>query len=419
MDHAHAQAFSRAAAGRNSVVGVLDIGTAKVCCLIADIAGPPRLLGFGHQRSRGIKAGIVVDLAEAEQAVRAAVAQAERQAGTTLDGIRVSLVGGQLQSIHFAASASVHGGVVRADDVTRVTTGARDYCERDGRTLAQMNRISYRLDDYSGINNPLGLAGHTLAGQMHAVTADDGPVRNLSHLIDRCYLRAAAFVPAGLASASAVTTDEERAGGVTVLDIGAGATSIAVAAAGHDVFAASIPMGGNHITFDIMSALGTSFAEAERIKVLYGTMVEAASDEHDFITFPRAGEVELCRTTRAQVRNIIRPRMERLLAQAAEKVVGSGLQGYGGDRLVLTGGSAQLVGLSVFAGRHLSCSVRVAGPRALSGMASSACIPAFATAVGMIMSAADGDIVPLRGEIESASRGGYLGRVGQWLREAF
>ena len=403
-----------------AVVGVLDIGTAKICCMIAEMSPVPRLIGLGHQRSRGISCGIVVNFEEAEQAIRAAVAQAERQAGVTLDAVRVSVTGGQPASLHFAATAGIATGAVTDADLARLDIAARQFCERDGRRLVHLNHVAYRLDDFARVPDPRGMAGRMLAGDIHAVTADDGPVENLVHLVERCLLKSSALVPAGLASARAVASEEELNGGVTVVDMGAGTTSIGIACEGHDVFAATIPIGGQHLTYDLAAALGTPVAEAERIKVLYGTMVEASSDGRDFVTYPRPNEdgAELYETTRAEVRNILRPRVESLLSQVRDRLVDSGLEAYGGGRIVLTGGAAQLVGLPMFAGRFLGRAMRVASPRPLAAMSSSASSPALATAIGMIVSAADPGAEVARPGLPAVETG-YLGRVGQWLRDAF
>ncbi len=404
-----------------STVGVLDIGTSKICCLIATRTSPPRLLGLGHQRARGIKAGIIVDMDEAEQSIRAAVAQAERQAGVTLTSVHVSISGGQLQSQHFTANTPVAGSTVIDGDINRLIEGARQFTERDGRSLVHLNNIAYRLDASPNLREPRGMAGHNLSGDMHAVTAEDSTVRNLRLVIERCYLRAESFVPSGLASARAVITAEEMRAGIVVIDIGAGTTSIAVVADGQDLFVASVPIGGNHLTFDIMNAIGTPLAEAERIKVLYGTMGEAYSDEREVVTYPRLvqSETELYQMTKAQLRNLIRPRVESLLSQAVEKLVAGGMQAYGNNRIVLTGGTAQLMGLPMFAGRHLAMAVRVAAPQPIAGMASSSSSPAFATLLGLLAAAANPATLPLMEQRNPAEQSGYFGRMGQWLRQSF
>ena len=66
--------------------GVLDIGTTKIACLIGrtESDGTLRVLGFGWQRGRGVRGGGIVDLEDAEKAIRACVGQAEDMADTRL-----------------------------------------------------------------------------------------------------------------------------------------------------------------------------------------------------------------------------------------------------------------------------------------------------------------------------------------------
>jgi cell division protein FtsA len=402
-------------------IGVLDIGTSKICCLIASETNPPHLLGLGHQRARGIKAGIVVDMEEAEQSIRAAIAQAERQARLTLASVHVAIGGGQIQSSKFEASTPIARGVVRNNDVARLIDGARRYAEPDGRALIHLNTIAYRIDASPNLVEPRGMAGRMLAADLHAATAEETAVRNLRLLIERCYLQPESFVPAGIASARGVATAEELRGGVIVIDIGAGTTSIAVVADDQDLFVDSIPIGGNHLTFDIMNATGTPLAEAERIKVLYGTMAQAASDEREIVSYPRLvdAEFELYQITKAQLRNLIRPRVESLLSQAMEKLVAGKLQAYGARRLILTGGTAQLLGLPMFAGRLLDMAVRVAAPQPIAGMAPGSSNPAYATLFGLLGAAANPATHALDRRANLEEHSGYFGRMGQWLRQSF
>ena len=267
--------------GRNAaIVGLLDIGTSKIACLIAALepaegqrSGPrAKVLGVGHMRSKGLKGGVITDLAESEAAIRATIAQTERMAHVTLEEVFVSVSCGRLQSSNFTATADIEGGVVRAEDIDRLMAAARSYAERDGRTLVHLNRIGFRLDGVSGSNDPRGMAAERLAADLHTVAADEGPVRNLLLVVDRCYLSVRALVAAPYASAIAATSEEERRLGVTCIDIGGGTAGVAAFAEGHFIHAATVPMGGHHITHDIAHALQTPLAEAERIKTLYGTM---------------------------------------------------------------------------------------------------------------------------------------------------
>lgn len=404
------------------VIGALDIGTSKVCCLIAetDARGGHRLLGFGHQRMRGIKAGVVIDPEKAERAVRAAVAQAERMAGLTLARVVVAVTCGRLKSETFTARATVSGRTVGRTDTARVLAGGRSFAERSGRAIVQMTRSGWRLDARA-VPNPLGMTGSELSLPMHAVTVDEQPLSNLLHVVERSHLETAGLVAAPFASAMAVTTAEERQQGVVSVDLGGGTTTLAAFAGGQFVYADGVPVGGGHISFDIARTLSTPLAEAERIKTLYGTLLSAFSDERDVISFPGVEESEGTKyeTTKARLRTIIEPRVETLYGLVAEKLDRAGLSHLGEGCVVLTGGASQMVGLAEWWSSRTGAAVKIGRPQPLDGMDHSLCGPGFAAVAGLVSSA----VSPSAGVAEHQRRvqpaQGYLGRLNGWIRESF
>jgi cell division protein FtsA len=399
------------------VRGFLDIGSSKVCCLIL---GGSRVLGVGLYRSRGVKAGVIVDLDDAEQVVRAAVDEAERAAGVTLDGVFLGVACGRLDSTTFKGHVELDRGLVRKRHLASLDGGARAFIERRGRTLIAMNRIGYRLDGMGGIREPLGMTGHRLTADFHVVTADETPLRNLLLLVERCHLAVDSLAPTPLASALAATTEEDRRHGVVCLDIGGGVTTIAAFRHGHFVGADAVPMGGKQITLDIARSLRTPLAEAERIKTLYGTLAGAASDQHEVIAFPLAGEAEpaLHRTTRAALGLIVRQRIESLLQLVRERLDRSGLAACAKDPIVLTGGTSLLLGIGEFLAGALQRPVRVAAPGPLRGMPEGARGPAYSTVTGLV-AAQSPDFRIAAGMEPVAVPRGYLARVGQWLEDSF
>lgn len=414
-------------AGRH-VIGLVDIGTAKICCLVAIVSGRSdnpldglHVAGIGHQRSKGIKAGMIVDMDAAEDALRATIGQAERMSGLKLEDVYVAVSCGRVRSQHFAASADVEGGVVRDGELRRIAHSARLFAGRDARSVVHMTGLGYRLDGVSGIREPRGMAGRRLTADIHAVTTDDAPLRNLLLLNERSHLTASGLAPAALASGLASTTDEERRQGIVCLDIGAGTTSISAFCDNNFLFCDAIPVGGNHISYDIARALVTPLEEAERIKTLYGTLMAAPSDERETITYPLAGSEEpaLHQTTRAALRCVMQARFESLLGLVSERLERSGVAGMVGGRIVLTGGVAQTVGLADMAAGVLRRPVRIARPAPLNGMPASIASPAFSTVFGLaaaVTSPGAGIASYLQRQVAT---GGYLGRMGQWLRESF
>jgi cell division protein FtsA len=407
-------------------VGLLDIGNSKtVCTIVAPPAarqapGVARVLGIGVQPSRGMKGGLVVELDEAEQGVRAAVAQAERAAGVSVEEVFLSVACGRLKSSTFTANTRIEGSVVGTVDIERLMAGARTHVERDGRTLLHMNCISYRLDSAAGMGAPLGMAGRTLGAELHAVTADEAPLRNMLHVVERAYLATAGLAPAPYACALGATTEEERQLGVIVIDLGGGTTTLAAFAQGHLLSNEVVPVGGNHTTIDIVQALSAAGNDAERIKKDCGSLVRAPTDDHEAIAYSLAGAEAGARgqTTKGEIRAIIRGRMLRLFGHIAGRIDRSGVGRHAMKRMVLAGGASQLAGLGEFAADFFARPVRIARTEPVGGMPAAFAGPAFATSVGLVRIAFDPSAGTRwdRGDLEA---GGYLKRVGQWLREGF
>ena len=286
-----------------------------------------------------------------------------------------------------------------------------------------MSRIGFRLDGAGSIRDPLGMAATKLSADVHAVTADETPLRNLMLVIERSYLTVKGFTAAPHASGLAATTSEERRLGVVCIDMGGGTTTFSIFAEGFFLYTDAIAIGGNHITFDLARALSTPLHEAERIKTLYGTLVGATSDQHELVSFPLVGqeEPETCQVSRAQIRQIIEPRVVQVLSLIAERIEKSGLAAYANQRIVLTGGAAQLTGLGEFSANQFARPVRVGCPQPVGGMPEGVCSPALSTVIGLLHAAlnADGGVSAYQDRELLQTGTGYMGRVGQWFRESF
>ena len=419
------------------VVTVLDIGTSKVCCLIvalerANVGGErpggqlnARLLGYGEHKSTGIKAGVVIDLTKAEDVVRKVISRAEEMSGREVDDIAIAVSCGRIASTNFTARTDVVSSHVSDSDIARVFRAGQEFVTNNGRTLLHLNGLGFGLDGNDGIAEPRGMVGKQLSADLHAVTADDLPLRNLTALIDRCYLDVSRLVTGPYAGALAAITDEEARLGVLCVDIGGGTTSMAVFAEGHFIHADAFALGANHITNDIARKLSTPLEEAERLKTLHGNLVAATSDSHTLISYPviDQDEVGLYQISRAELREIIETRMSEILANVRDRLQASGMGDYTSDHLVLTGGGSALTGLQDFAGNMLDMHTRIGAPDIVADVPEQLHSPGYSVAFGLVRAASQQEEIrstAVPGTITStrAVQRSYFGQMGQWLRES-
>jgi cell division protein FtsA len=262
------------------------------------------------------------------------------------------------------------------------------------------------------------LAGTRLGGDLHAVSADDAPLRNLAHVIERAYLTVAGVVPAPYASGIAASSEEERREGVLCIDIGAGTTALSMFCAGHLLAVEVIPVGGNHLTSDLARAMTIPLAEAERIKTLYGRVGALRPNEQEVESATPGQEMPGGQTAAAHVAEVLATRLTGLFGQIAEKVERFGSMQHAVRRIVLAGGTSLLPGLSEFATECFARPVRVAQIRLPTGMPLNLSSPAFATAVGLIEVGLDPSVA-MHWRPGGMERRGYLRRMGAWLRESF
>jgi cell division protein FtsA len=431
-------AKSRPFSRRPSIVSVLDVGTTKVCCLIARLTPRPsgdclpgrthsvEVLGIGHQRSRGMKSGVVSNLDQAEQSIRQAVDAAERMAGVTVESLIVNLSCGRLASETYTAGVGLAGQAVEEADIGRVLAAGRRHSITDGRSVVHSLPIGYSLDADSGIADPRGMIGSRLGVDMHVVSADTPPLRNLELCINRCHLSIEMMVATPYASGLATLADDEAELGSACIDFGGGTTTIAVFMKGQFVHTDAIAVGGRHITTDIARGLSCRLDDAERMKTMHGSALPSIADDRDFLSVPPIGDDEgevATQVPRSSLTRIIRPRVEEILELVRDRLNASGFAAMVGRRMVLTGGGSQLNGIVEAARRVLARNVRLGRPLGVSGMPDVARGPAFATAVGLLIYPQVAEMEQFDAGYETyfqkTGTGGYLARVGQWFKESF
>ena len=358
------------------IVG-LDIGTTKVCALIAEPAetGSVDIIGVGSCHSRGMRKGVVVKLDACVASIKQAVEEAELMAGCSVDRAFVGIAGAHVRGLNSRGVVAVSGRdheVVR-EDVQRVLSAARAVSIPSDREIFHVLPQEFTVDDQDGIHDPVG---------MHIVTASVTAAQNLVNGVNRAGVEVEEVVLEQLAAADAVLTQDERDMGVALIDIGGGTTDLVIFERGAIRHIAVLPTGGEHVTNDIAVGLRTPFVEAEKIKKRQGCALAGLVDHEDTVEVPSVGGRKSRLLSRQILCEIIQPRIEEIFSLIAEEFVRSGFDRSLTSGVVLTGGGSMLEGITEIAEDALDVPVRRAAPSGLGGLSDSVGTPQYSTAVG-------------------------------------
>ncbi len=404
-------------------VAVLDVGTSKVAALIALVSGDedaPRVIGSHQLACAGMKSGLVSDLQAVEGAVRQAMDKAERNAGVTVQDVTVSVSAGGLDSDVATVEVDIGGQKIERADLDHVHAEARARIEPAGRSILHAEPALYTLDGQNAVMNPLGLHAETLGVSIHILSAERSPMQNLETAVRSADLNVVRKIAAPIAAARACLGKQERDLGVALVDMGAGRTNVAIFAQGMLAGFSSIEMGGEDVTADVASALGTPRAAAERLKALKGSASAVPRDNHEMIDVPGlSGGSELVQRPRAELVQAIRGRLDILFGLVEERFGELGYHGPRARQVVLTGGGASLAGIADYAEGVLGRHVRIGMPAGLTGMPEAQQSSAFNVLTGLAL-LASGETPDFWKQSPAAFapiKGTGFGRMWQMLRQ--
>ncbi|HHI70497.1 MAG TPA: cell division protein FtsA [Rhodobacteraceae bacterium] len=398
----------RKVAMQRGVIAVLDVGTSKIACLVLrfDGTGLPdsademgsmagqtgfRVIGAATTRSRGVRFGEVDAMQETERAVRTVIQAAQKMANLRVDHVVVGFSGARPRSYGLAGTVEMQDNVVTENDVSQVLANCDVPDYGDDREVLHAQPVNFALDHRSGLIDPRGQIGNTLAADMHLVTVDANVIGNLLYCIKRCDLEIAGLASSAYAAGLSALVEDEQELGAACIDMGGGATGISIFIRKHMIYTDAVRLGGENVTTDISQGLQVPMATAERIKTFYGGVVATGMDDREMIEIGGdTGDWEHDRRTvsRAELIGIIRPRVEEILEEVRARLDAAGFDHLPSQQIVLTGGASQVPGLDGLAAKILGQQVRLGRPLRVQGLPQAATGPAFASSVGLCLNAA-------------------------------
>ena len=417
---------------RQTLIAALDIGSSKVCCVIARVSRDQKItiVGSGYNASKGIKNGMITDIKQATFSVCDAIEAAEQMANERVERIIVNVSGKEVKSSIKPANISLNKSKpITEVEIKKVIEKGINKINVENNELIHCLPTGYKLDFGEETADPRNLYGENLSVEVLLGMVPEIIYRNTKTVLDNAHLEIAEKVLSSYASGLACLVDDEKELGATVIDIGGGTTSIASFKHNHPVYFSSIGVGGNNVTGDIAWGLTTSFAHAERLKTLHGCAFRTSQDKNETINVYPVGEEDdslIRQVPKSELINIISPRVEEIFELVNQKLTEAGLKDINSHRIVLTGGGSQLLGIREVASLILEKPVRLGRPRNIGNTLDISNYPvlqspAFSTVIGLLLFVLNyterkpHKIIskPLNNE------GGKFARIMNWLKQNF
>jgi len=371
--------------GMDIIVG-LDIGTTKICAVVGEVRPDGlEIIGMGSHPSDGLRKGVVINIENTVNSIKAAIEEAETMAGCEIGSVYAGIAGGHIEGVNKPGVIALKEKEVTKKDIERVIETASAVAVPMDREVIHTLVQEFIVDDQDGIMDPLGMSGVRLEAKVHIVTGAVTSAQNIIKCANRAGLDVYDIVLESLASSEAVLSKEERNLGVALIDFGGGTTDLALFSKGAIKHTSVLALGGDNLTYDIAVGLRTPKLEAEKIKIRYGAALSSMIGKDETIEVPGVGGRKPRTLSRQILGEILEPRVEEIFTLIYQELVRSGYDDLASSGVVVTGGSAELPGISEMAEQIFSAPARVGYPEEINGLVDLINKPMYATAVGLVL----------------------------------
>jgi cell division protein FtsA len=383
-----------------STFAAIDVGTTKVTTLVGEVTPNEglRIIGVGVSPAAGLSRGMVDNIREATEAIRASIDKAERASGTRILSASVGISGAHVESLNNRGVIAVpdRAHPISREDIARALEAAKIVSVPTNREILHVVPRYYVVDGQDSVTDPVGMYGQRLDVEAHIVTVSSNAMANLVKIVEGTGVRVDEVLLEPLAGAQAVLAAEEKRQGVILADIGGGTTDICIFVDGSVIYSGALPLGGNHVTRDLVVGLRCPYHSAEEAKEQFGCALPSTVPD-DEVELEAFGAERQRSYSRRRICQIIQARCEEILEMVVTEARKSTDVGVLSAGLVLTGGTARLPGLDLLAEQATGLPARIGVPGNLYGLVDDLQDPAYATAVGLLEATALSDEVSLRG----------------------
>ena len=403
------------------VVG-LDIGTTKVCAVVASINQQDRIhiLGVGKAPSEGLNRGVVVNIDKTVNAIKTAIQQAELASGIEVNSVNVGIAGDHIRSIRSKGVITINNKEkeITVQDVERILKDCQQIMLPPDQQIIHVIPQEFVVDGQDGISDPVGMSGMRMEAEVHIITGLVSAAKNLYRCVERAGYQVADIILEPLASSYAVLDDEEKEAGVILVDIGGGTTDLAVFQDNTIRHIAVIAVAGKKVTDDIKVGLSVLDDQAQKLKHNHGECFVDMIENDETITIPGIAGRPPKEITKSILAKIIQARMEEILEIVQIEVKRSGYSEALSAGIVITGGGSLIKNVCPLATEVLGMDAKVGRPLGLAGgLIEEVNSPIYATSVGLVLHALKAEGVENQNMISEGGKSAGVEKVMNSITE--
>jgi cell division protein FtsA len=372
----------------NTIIAGLEIGTSKICVVVGEQGadGMLNIIGLGQSRSRGVRKGEIIDPAQVEEDLRAAMFEAEQMADVEIRSVFLGVTGGHIRGfnnrgVHPVVSADRE---IAQDDVEDVVKNAKAINLPAENTVVHAVRQHFYVDGQEGVTNPVGMLGARLEVDMHVIHGNANRLQNAIRLVRATSLEVDDVVFNGIAASLALLTNEQKELGALVVDIGGGTTEYVVFYDGVIRHSGVLAVGGDHVSNDLAFGLKVPLSRAEKLKMEFGAALVNDSVKGQTISLTNELGLELKRINHEHLQKIMSLRFEEIFQLIAQELESAGLTDYLRAGVILCGGSTRVPGIVSLAENVFQMNVSIGHACGFSGLTVALDQPEFAAAIGLV-----------------------------------
>ncbi len=372
---------------KSPLIAALDIGSSKICCLIAKIDKNETLsiIGAGFQESKGLVSGVITDMIALENSIRNCVASAEKMASVRIKNIIVGFSSDNINIENLNIEIDLKGAVIGQRDLNRAYNFLSEKHNMGNRSILHVIPFQYSIDGNKGVKNPIGMIGDKLGVEISIISSDSNTLTNLENVVKHCDLEIDEIVYTPYASGISLLSEEEKELGVALIDMGSTLTTVSIFYNGSILYTKSIPLGGNMVTNDVSRIFSLSFANAERIKIINGQLIEELENSLSTIEVDTLGEEnESIEITRRDLISVIKPRIFEIVNTINDIIIDSKYNNIIANRVVITGGASQMEGLLDFTSKVFGKKARLAKSIQINALPENMKSPSFSAISSMV-----------------------------------